>query len=172
VITGSTAEADGRVIRHATSVPRSTTTARPPAVTLVAGQQAGQRWWTLRTAIQLCSTGCWGCDQRRQPGTTTITLLPAPPICRCTSLTSNPISRSPRGRIVSSRRGRRCIKIQLASAFWHSRPRQDVGACDLDHGFRSHRRNASRCGPTRRLRSRRPLVVGRGKGALHRAGTG
>ena len=34
---GSTAEADGRVIRHRTSVPRSTTTARLPAVTLVAG---------------------------------------------------------------------------------------------------------------------------------------
>jgi hypothetical protein len=76
-------EVDGRVIRHRTSVPRSTTTARPSAVTLVAGQQAGQRWSTLRTAIQLCSTGCWGCDQRRQPGTATITLLSAPPLCRC-----------------------------------------------------------------------------------------
>jgi len=91
VIVGSTAEVDGPVIRHRTSVPRSTTTARPSAVTLVAGQQAGQRWWTLRTAIQLCSTGCWGCDQRRQPGTATITLLSAPPLCRCTSLTSDPI---------------------------------------------------------------------------------
>ncbi len=112
MIVGSTAEVDGRVIRHRTSVPRSTTTARPSAVALVAGQRAGQRWWTLRTAFQLCSTGCWGCDQRRHPGTATITLLSAPPLCRCASLTSDPISRSPRGMCGRSRPALICINIR------------------------------------------------------------